>query len=497
MTTTDPFASFNISRECISCDACGLSNPPLQCERCKTTYYCSVACRRDHAHTCRDIETVRSGIAGIEESNLAPSSPGAIGSSCAICLEDPTVEQRIVLPACRHEFCRSCLSDWHQYQLTNGGSGGSGGTCPCCRTKISRLTMEKFLIDRAMLLCARAKKQDRRLKIKTCQQAQEELSKVLDGNIQTESATLQAIFARVEILLTLGESKEAITALGYIIEIDKIGFKVKQRMKQFLDRMKEAMDVGNDGEIEGILRIIDIIGGEEDENLKTAIMDEEGRVNVQLKFAEALQQLKNWEGAKRTYKKVLDLGLLPLDPLFVFIIMPIYLWTITTLLTPYDTIVQYASKKLSIGLFVVGIFYNIVESIRRLLRKKDNKYLPTVTQLSSCRNIFYRFYYEFSENKYCPTITQQCSCWSELCRCYYELGDYDRSIIAGLRALKLNRHYAGAHKYVALAHSAKGNLKEAERTMNRAVLYETPWDEDNRQTQKQLFRFIQIVTKSC
>lgn len=342
--------------------------------------------------------------------------------------------------------------------------------------------MEKFLIDRAMLLCARAKNQDRPLKIKTCQQAQEELSKVLDGNIETESATIRAIFARVEVLLTLGESKEAIKTLGYIIEIDKIGFKVKQRMNKFLDRMKDAMDIGNDAQVEGILQIIDMIGGKEEENLQTAIMDEEGRVNVQIKFAEALQQLKRWEGAKRTYIKVLDIGLIPLDlhvGLDILLIIGIVLQ---------------ASEIVAISLLVVGIIVFLVRSIRAVVsRKQESKHSPTVTLLSSCWNIYYRSYYEFSENKYCPTIAQKCSCWSELCRCYYELGDYNRAIAAGSQAFKLNRHYAGTHKYVALAYSAKGNLKEAERTMNRAVLYETPWDEDNRRTQRQLLSVFRCM----
>lgn len=474
MTRIDPpalalaLASIDISRECITCDACGLSNPRLQCERCKTTYYCSVSCRRDHAHAhpCRDIDTLRNTFAGIEESDLSLSSAKAIHSSCAICLEDPTIEQQVVLVDCRHGFCRSCLSEWHRYQLANGSSSSSDGTtCPCCRTKASIPTSEKVLIDRAMLHGARAKKQNGSLKVETCQQALAELSKVLNGNmnIQTQSTTLQALFTKVEILLTLGKAGEAIATLEHIMEIDKEGVGNRKRVEQYLDEMKKAMDIGNDDEAERILHIIESIGigGQDGENLKTASMGDEGQVDVQLKFAEALQQLQDWEGAKDIYKKVLDLGSGLLVPLFAFLLLPICLRAIAALTTGGSN-AHNVSKSASKGLFTVGIFYTICKCIRSWLRKQ--------------------------EKKYSPTIVQQRSCWNELCRCYYELGDYDRAIRAGSCALEMNRHYVGVHKYVALAHKAKGNLEEAQRIMNRAVLFETPWDEDNRRTQTQLFR---------
>jgi tetratricopeptide (TPR) repeat protein len=486
----DPYPFASISRECISCDACecSTSNPRLQCERCRTTYYCSVVCRRDHAqmHTCPDIKTLQNSIAGMEESHLLSSSPPtikAIHSSCAICLEDPTTEQQVVLVDCRHGFCRSCLSEWHRYQqLANNGDGGSignrGGTCPCCRTKVSMLvpTSEKFWIDRAMLLGARAKTQKNgsSLKLETCQQALAELSKVLNNdntcmNQQTtQSTTQQALFTKVEILLTLGEPKEAIAVLEIIMEVDKEGLKNRKRLEQYLDEMKKAMDVGNDGETERILHIIESIGGKEGENLKTATMGEEGRVGVQLKFAEALQQLKDWEGAKETYKKVLDLGSGLVLPLFVFLLLPFLLWAIALFIATEDSVAHRVLKYASKGLCCVGIFYMIFKTIRSslILRKQENTFT------------------------FSPTNVQQRSCWSELCRCYYELGDYDRAIRAGSFALEMNRHYEGAHKYVALAHKAKGDLQQARRTMNRAVLYETPWDEDNRRTQAQLFREV-------
>jgi tetratricopeptide (TPR) repeat protein len=67
-----------------------------------------------------------------------------------------------------------------------------------------------------------------------------------------------------------------------------------------------------------------------------------------------------------------------------------------------------------------------------------------------------------------------------LSRCAYELGVYDKSIRAAEAALDMNRHFPGVHKYKALSEKASGDIDAAIRTMNRALLYETPWDDGNK-----------------
>ncbi len=75
-------------------------------------------------------------------------------------------------------------------------------------------------------------------------------------------------------------------------------------------------------------------------------------------------------------------------------------------------------------------------------------------------------------------------------KCYYNLQDYTRALYAGELALHMNRHYAGVHEYIAKANKAKGNMEEAQRTMQRAVLYETPWDTKNIEKQLALLEKI-------
>ena len=74
-----------------------------------------------------------------------------------------------------------------------------------------------------------------------------------------------------------------------------------------------------------------------------------------------------------------------------------------------------------------------------------------------------------------------------LARTKYELGKYDEAIEIGSVAIKEFRQYHGVHKYVALAHKAKGDIDEAKKTMSRAILYEYQWNKDNVQTNKELW----------
>lgn len=78
--------------------------------------------------------------------------------------------------------------------------------------------------------------------------------------------------------------------------------------------------------------------------------------------------------------------------------------------------------------------------------------------------------------------------WMGMSRCFYEIGEYDKAIAAGSLALEMNRHFPQAHKYVALAQKASGDLESAIATMSRAVLYEAPWEDENLEVNKALLK---------
>jgi len=70
--------------------------------------------------------------------------------------------------------------------------------------------------------------------------------------------------------------------------------------------------------------------------------------------------------------------------------------------------------------------------------------------------------------------------FQNMSRCTYELGMFEQSIIAGESSIVLNRSYEGVYTSIALSFKALGKLDHAIWIMQRAMRFETPWDEDNR-----------------
>lgn len=72
---------------------------------------------------------------------------------------------------------------------------------------------------------------------------------------------------------------------------------------------------------------------------------------------------------------------------------------------------------------------------------------------------------------------QQHMVFMRFSRCSYEFGRYEAAIGTGEAAVETNQHFPGVHKkYVALSYKANGDMATARMIMNRAVLYETPWE---------------------
>lgn len=79
------------------------------------------------------------------------------------------------------------------------------------------------------------------------------------------------------------------------------------------------------------------------------------------------------------------------------------------------------------------------------------------------------------------------------CRASYELGDYDGAIGWGEKAIQISRHFSGNHRYVAMAHRAKGDIEGARKAISRGILYEQRFDEGNMQLNKQFLNELNSV----
>ena len=67
-------------------------------------------------------------------------------------------------------------------------------------------------------------------------------------------------------------------------------------------------------------------------------------------------------------------------------------------------------------------------------------------------------------------------------------------MLAGESALMINRMFPLAHKYIALAAKASGDLAGAVKTMKHAVLYEASYGDKNKELDIELLREIKMTT---
>ena len=80
-----------------------------------------------------------------------------------------------------------------------------------------------------------------------------------------------------------------------------------------------------------------------------------------------------------------------------------------------------------------------------------------------------------------------------MAECSFKAGMYERAIATSDVALEMNRSFDQVHKYKALAYKEMGNIEDAIKTMNRAILYETPWNSEN--IQKNIALYNQLVAE--
>ncbi|GAX23396.1 hypothetical protein FisN_15Lh116 [Fistulifera solaris] len=74
--------------------------------------------------------------------------------------------------------------------------------------------------------------------------------------------------------------------------------------------------------------------------------------------------------------------------------------------------------------------------------------------------------------------------------CAYHLKNYEIAIDLGEAALQTNRAFPGVHKALALTHKAAGNIDKARQLAAQGVLYEAPWDDENKEETWQFWKEI-------
>lgn len=444
----------NIPRTCLACDSCGKANPAHECRKCYTAHYCSSDCLRKLAsHECHDLETMRNALIGIGTSlDMAQAK----NDTCGICLGMPMTDPA-VLPGCQHAFCRRCLQEWHGMEKFQKEI-----KCPTCRGVMLFDKSDDNPIEKAKIYGAAAKKsKDDRARL--CKKALDELETFLANK---DGSNLSALFIKAEILLIQSEPQMALQVLDDILEIDRKHRMERKAVSDYLDQSEAARQSGNIDEAERIMGSALELAGKRGEKLGTILQT---LVDVFLMQAEAHQQLDEWFIAKEIYKDLLGLG--SGTPPWVlgaaFSAMILLLTYVCFGSGPAETFARQLSMATMVATTLYGVFGRFL-----MAPKSKSKLLAFPPELRA------------------PLVPQQRQCYMNMIKCYYCLREYDRAIRAGAFATHMNRHFPGVHEYIAKSHKAKGKHQEAQRTMQQAVLFETPWDVENIAKQLQILEEI-------
>jgi hypothetical protein len=141
----------------------------------------------------------------------------AINMTCDICLEDQMTDP-IILPNCKHAFCRQCLCEWHAFEKFKKET-----TCPTCCSVLLNDQSEENPIDRARIYGAQACKHSNnpKQKLRHCERALQEL----DTLLSRDGSNILAQFTKAEILLLQSKPKcsKRQTVTKYLDQVDAAG----------------------------------------------------------------------------------------------------------------------------------------------------------------------------------------------------------------------------------------------------------------------------------
>jgi ribosomal protein L44E len=417
-------------RAYIECDACGQRGPSQKCSRCKCAFYCSVECQRqhwiqEHKEKCIPIKKRVEPIPPVDDSLVIP-----LNSECGICLDDP-IEHPVVLPGCRHAFCLSCMSNWQVECKPNPGNLGRrlrGQSiykfCPMCRTTIGT-SVARDALDKANAYQNQACRIPRNAS--NDKERIDLLSKavsVCDKVLEGDANDLDALEIKARALVQFNPS-ETVTIVKQLLELHKEMHPKYSRFCEKTKKMFATMEAGN--------------------------------VALGLSLEREMNQY-------------------------------------------YSVVEPWPRKSLGDEPGTVFEMRTFLAKSHEDLHQTHDAYLEYKDMMD---------WYEAHEGTNTPSeedLRRQHEVTSGFSRCMLEYGELDEALKSSQHALLMDRHAPGIHILVANAQRALARnprsigaltgrtnaisctMSDAVETMYRAVVYETPWDEDNQQANR---KFLQ------
>jgi tetratricopeptide (TPR) repeat protein len=415
------------SRPYIECDTCSRPNPPKRCGRCSCAFYCSIECQRKHwrgghKKSCRPLEEMRASLPSMDPSAI-DHKRAPINSTCGICLEEP-IQRPITLAKCTHAFCFSCLKEWQIYSKASLDTN----SCPFCRQGIEKTVSEEAL-EKVKLQALRAGRLDKYEKKEERKALYDSALAEVDAILEMDEKDTVAIGVKAQILIHV-RPKEAIATTHKILELDKIIVKKHENVIAELEKASKANEAGDTITSLQIMSSLESQYGPNHKTWPCPVGKGPYRLYpLRVTLAEAYEAAERWEEAQKEYSDM--------------------------------AITLYLDK----------------------MNEPNQDWITT------------------------DLAGQMLSMTCGVSRCLFHMKQYEKAIFSGQQAVVMDRSYPGVHKLIAepqhalarqLGDAKRGKprfagmhdktsttIADAIRTMHRGHIYETPWDDVNKEANKE------------
>ena len=438
--------------EFIPCDACGTSNPQYRCSTCHLTFYCDASCGQNHwqvhkAH-CKSHDEIRKqfleGIISTNPSNKNTSKATNDDDDnnkektnkqcCQICEKTNENDPNLLLISSSSLF-DDCISN-HQF-------------CFTCLLQYHQYAPPKTTKQALCPICVITNSNTK--EDGTDQDEEEQRSsKEKQSMMMTRAAINMSIAAQCHTTAKRNKyCQMALDDIEYIQDKDPNNVAAKLLYAEVLNLLQKydlALELLQD----------------------TLTKFKSGQVqeSAQTKIQQYMEQVKTFmmEGNSKGAELILDQ------------IEQIRNQKYSISIAPTDVI----DLTLQIGQIQQNMedYGGAIRTYQKLIEKYSNEHDISPTQylqlyINSCRCLYHRKQQQPHQQ------------------------NYDLAIEMGMTAIEMNRHYPQVHTYVIKSWIGKGgDLNQAYVLACRALMYETPWDDTNKQQNQKLYNEIQDMMNS-
>jgi tetratricopeptide (TPR) repeat protein len=295
-----------LPKDCIRCDSCAKPNAKRRCAHCTAGFYCDRTCQKNHwkTHKAPCSSAVHS-----KAEFLNPPLPRqviavsahdiqACNTECPICLSD-TMNDAIVIHACRHAFCMDCNTNW----IRPSGAEFKVATCPLCRGPYQIADVATAIMVKARQLFVKAnnsrntKDNEKKIYYEEAHELVNAFIRAGDGPLTTP---IEVLKFKADLLVKLGKFSEAERAVSYMIGRDIDGTSLQEQLKE-LTLVLEAAGMRLDTKVfdrtfdymqELQMDYFDQLYGESHPGIYCDLL---------LLLAECYEGMKEWQSALRYY----------------------------------------------------------------------------------------------------------------------------------------------------------------------------------------------------